>query len=264
MLVDVQESFFLFLLGRAAGLARLATGGEDELLAGDAAVEVEDVLAGGLKVRGGVVGRGDEDLVLGAVLEGDEGVADEDVLVEDGAEETDTREALSLGVVSLDSGGDDGDVLSVGGDVVGVRDDSDVDIVATVDLVLGDDDLDRVDVLGVGDGVVEDADDADDLSGRLDLVGKVRGVTDDEAGLGNLLTRAHSSKHAVLVDDLVDGLVEHVSSSVDGTQTGKGLGELTESVEWVDVGRLGIAGQRLKVETDAKEGLESRTLEVTV
>lgn len=41
-----------------------------ELLAGDAAVNVPDVVGGGLKVAGGVVALGDEEVVLGAVGDG--------------------------------------------------------------------------------------------------------------------------------------------------------------------------------------------------
>ena len=41
-----------------------------ELLAGGAAVDVLDVVGGSLEVAGGIVALGDEDVVLGAVLEG--------------------------------------------------------------------------------------------------------------------------------------------------------------------------------------------------
>ena len=41
-----------------------------ELLAGAAAVDVLDVVGGSLEVGGGVVALGDEDVVLGAVVEG--------------------------------------------------------------------------------------------------------------------------------------------------------------------------------------------------
>jgi len=43
---------------------------DHELLAGQAAVDVADVVGGGLEVAAGVVALGDEDVVLGAVGEG--------------------------------------------------------------------------------------------------------------------------------------------------------------------------------------------------
>jgi hypothetical protein len=43
---------------------------DDERLAGDALVDVPDVVGGALEVAGGVVALGDEDVVGGAVVEG--------------------------------------------------------------------------------------------------------------------------------------------------------------------------------------------------
>jgi hypothetical protein len=51
----------------------------------DALVERQHVLGGGLEVRRGIVGLGDEGLVLAAVLEWEESVADVDELSVDGA-----------------------------------------------------------------------------------------------------------------------------------------------------------------------------------
>lgn len=47
-----------------------------------------------------------------------------------------------------------------------------------VDLVLGDDQLAGVDVVGVGDGVTQDADHSNHLTHFGDPVGDVAGVTD--------------------------------------------------------------------------------------
>jgi hypothetical protein len=41
-----------------------------ELLASGAAVDVLDIISGGLKVASGIVALGDEDVVLGSILEG--------------------------------------------------------------------------------------------------------------------------------------------------------------------------------------------------
>ncbi len=64
----------------------LARGVEVELGAGGALVDVEDVDARRLEVRGGVVGRGDKDARLGAVVGGDEKVLHSNKLLEDRAD----------------------------------------------------------------------------------------------------------------------------------------------------------------------------------
>ena len=57
---------------------------ENEVLASDALVDVEDVETGGFEVGGGIVGGGDEDLVLGAVGNGLVGVHHTHELLGDG------------------------------------------------------------------------------------------------------------------------------------------------------------------------------------
>lgn len=47
-----------------------------------------------------------------------------------------------------------------------------------VDLILGDDDLARVDVAGVGDGMTQDANDSDHLTHFLDMIHDIARVAD--------------------------------------------------------------------------------------
>ena len=93
-------------------------------------------------------------------------------------------------------------------------------------LVLRDNDLGTVRVLGARDLVLEDTDGADDLAGlndaNLALVllasTKVAGVADDLLGLDGFVAAADSDELALAVgDDLVDGLVQHICTTVDGT-----------------------------------------------
>lgn len=77
----------------------------------------------------------------------------------------------------------------------------------------------------------ENANGADDLAlfddAHLAAVGglartEVARVADELCGLDDLVPALHADKLAISIrDDLVDGLVQHVRSTVDGTQTGE-------------------------------------------
>lgn len=55
-----------------------------------------------------------------------------------------------------------------------------------VDLILGDDDLARVDVANAADGVIQDADDSDHLTHFGDAIHSVAGVADQLLAPGDL------------------------------------------------------------------------------
>lgn len=59
--------------------------------------------------------------------------------------------------------------------------------VLPVDLILGDDDLAGVDIVGVADGVVQDADDPDHLAHFAGAVYDVAGVADQLLAPGDLV-----------------------------------------------------------------------------
>ena len=61
------------------------------------------------------------------------------------------------------------------------------------------------------------------MSHFLDLVRAVCGITVDLLALGRLFAGLDADDLAVLVDDLVDGFVEHVGAAVDGAQPGESL-----------------------------------------
>lgn len=55
-----------------------------------------------------------------------------------------------------------------------------------VDLILGDDDLARIDVAGVGDRVTQDADDSDHLTNFVGAFHDIAGVADQLLAPGDL------------------------------------------------------------------------------
>jgi hypothetical protein len=209
-------------------------------------------------------------------------------LVEHTAEQLQTGEDLPLGHGRLDDRRHHGDPDVLGCDVVRRRHGGDVDVyegrqhgrlieksammtragtgltVLPADLVLGDDDLRRIRVVGTRYGVLEDTDRPDHLAGfyhphlsssLLELLArsKVAGITNDLLRAHRLSRRGDAGELAGLgVDvDRLDLLVEHVGASVDGREAGERLGQLAETVERVDVGRLAVPRHGLGVEDDS-------------
>ena len=112
------------------------------------------------------------------------------------------------------------------------------------DLILRDDDLSTVGIIGTRDRVLEDTDSADDLALLDDTLlalcrlagAEVARVADNLLGLDSLITAADTDEIAVLVgDDLINSLVEHVGATIDGAETGERLGKLAKTIERVDV-----------------------------
>lgn len=124
--------------------------------------------------------------------------------------------------------------------------------VPSANLVLRDDDLSAVGILGTRNRVLEDTNSTNNpaLFEDTDLATvssglartEVAGVTNDLLGLDSLRAGPHSHELAVSIgDDLVYGLVEHVGSAVNSRQTGERLGKFSETVERVDIWRLAPA-----------------------
>jgi len=130
--------------------------------------------------------------------------------------------------------------MSAGGSGIGK---SSRTVLAT-DLPLRDDDLGR-ELVAWRDGVAEDANSTDDTQRLLHLVGEVAGVSDDHLA-GRVLVSAADGGSLPLrvVDDLVDGRVEHVSATIHRTEAREGLGQLAEAVAGIDVRRLAVANAR--------------------
>jgi hypothetical protein len=133
--------------------------------------------------------------------------------------------------------------------------------IPSVDLVLRNDDLHAVSVVGTRNGMLEETyssddsallDDADLATLRGRRSAKVARIANDLLSLDGLSATSHPYKLAIRIcDDLIDGFVEHVRAAVDGAQASKGLRKLAEAVERIDVRRLAVASHRGSVEDDA-------------
>lgn len=99
--------------------------------------------------------------------------------------------------------------------------------IAAVDLVLWDDDLAGVAIVRTRDGVLQDADRANNLAlfdnpdlTTLSLLAsaKIARVADHLFSLDGFPTTLYTNEFAISIsDNLIDGLVKHVCSAVDGT-----------------------------------------------
>lgn len=232
------------------GAVRVVTLLEYELLAvGQTPPDVVDILDDGLKMRSGIIRACDEDVVFHTAVDWLFDGADGDKFVENGTEQVETWSQLEFRLVRLDNGGDLCDVKVASCNVLRARDLGDVNVVLSAHLVLRNDELHRVRVVRVGDGVLEDADGTHHLACLAylvlasDTVAEVARIADHNIGFDGLITAADADKLAgLLVDyDLIDGLVEHIGAAVDGRETRKRLGKLTKTVERVDVGRFSVA-----------------------
>lgn len=112
--------------------------------------------------------------------------------------------------------------------------------------------------------MLKNADGAEDVPDDLGLAREVRGVTQDHLSL-RLKLHLFDTSHGGLdtnglvafILDLVDVGVEHVSATVDGGQAGKALGEFTQAVQRVNVGRLAVASNGVSVEADSLDSFRS-------
>lgn len=138
-------------------------------------------------------------------------------------------------------------------------------------LGLGKNQLQRVAAISLVDRVLQDADRLEQVAGNLDLAGEVRRVGNDLLSLGLEL---HGGRLVIailhggldtgdltaVVEHLVDIGVQHVGAAVDSGQTSKTLGELTQTVERVDVWRLAISSHGVDVQADAVDSLDHARL----
>jgi len=139
--------------------------------------------------------------------------------------------------------------------------------VPAANLGLRDDQLARVGIVGADQRVLENADGTQNVASNLDLVGEVARVTKNHLGAGLELHLRLDTSHgsldtnslASLVDELIDVGVEHIGTAVDGTEAGETLGELSQSVERVDIRRLSVARNTVAIQADALDGLGRST-----
>ena len=138
--------------------------------------------------------------------------------------------------------------------------------VLSSDLRLGDNELQRVAAVGLVNGMLQDTNRLEQVARHRGLAREVRRVCENLLRLGgeghglcSVIPVLHGGLDArdlaiPVVLHLVDVGVKHVSTAVDGGQTSKTLGKLTQTVERVDVWRFTVPGHRVHVQADAVDG----------
>ena len=250
------QLFFLLVL--------LLLRGQVQIFPFNPLVQVQNIQRRSLEMRSSIIRLRDEHLVALSVSQRLKSILNDEELLLNRTQGFESGLQLGLGVLGLDGGGADSNVVVLSGDVVRGGDNRNVNVRLPSNLLLGENDLAGVDVFGVGDGVLHDTDTTDDLASLLDLVGEIRGITSDELGLGDLTLGLNTSELTILIDDLLDGLVQHVGSTIDGGKTSEGLGELGQTVERVDVRGFSVAHERLSVQLDTTDGGEGQLVEVGI
>ena len=239
--------------------------GEVKFFSGSPLENVQNICASRFKMRGGVVGFGNEDVILVTRVDGLVDVADFDELLFDWAQQVEPGLNLSLGIGRFHVRRDYGDKPILGRHLMGVTHHSDVDVAVSAHLFLRKDDLGGQGVLRVGDRVIHQADATDHLSGLLHQAGDVRRIAKHLFTFGSLAAALDADDFAVVsVNEFVHGLIQHVGSSIDSGQASKALGKLSQSVEGIKVRALAVTGERVGVELDTLDSLETRLGQVRV
>mmetsp|Transcript_45852 Transcript_45852/g.121184 ORF Transcript_45852/g.121184 Transcript_45852/m.121184 type:complete len:278 (-) Transcript_45852:212-1045(-) len=191
----------------------------------------------------------DKALVVAAVRDGLVGAGDGHETLQDRSEDLQTRGNVFVRIAFFNQRGDDRDINTWRRDGQAVTHGTDKDIVLATDLGSRNDDLRRFGIVRVGDGMIEQTNATDDDPRRLYLFRrKVGGIANDHIGLGHLITCLDTvSLSAFVEQDLVNVLIQHEGSAVNGADSRKTFGQSAEAVDGIDVGRGTVARKRVHV-----------------
>ena len=120
------------------------------------------------------------------------------------------------------------------------------------------------------DRVVHDTDTSDCLADRLAHFGvfsleDVAWVANDSLALGDFFTALYSADLSFVIEEyLIDILVEHESTSVDGAHSGETFWDTTKTVDGVYEWGVSVSTMRVHVELDFVNSFNGRFLDERV
>ena len=119
-------------------------------------------------------------------------------------------------------------------------------------LLRGQNDLYTWRVLSVRNGVVEQANGSDNFASRLQLVTvlwQVARVTNHQGSCGGVVSAFDACNFAlVIVGDLINFCIEHISTTVNGAEPGERLREATKPINGVQEWTITVSANGLHVE----------------
>ncbi len=118
--------------------------------------------------------------------------------------------------------------------------------------------------------MIQDTDTSDGFADLLDLLflassEHVAGVTDDHLALGSFVTALDTRNLSrFVIDDFINILVEHESTTIDGAHSGETFGDTTETIDGIDEGRVSVSTVGIHVELDLIDGFNSGSLDEAI
>ena len=88
------------------------------------------------------------------------------------------------------------------------------------------------------------------LSFLFNQIRNIGWVTDNHFTPSRFFSGFDTHNLAILIHQLISGFVQHIGSTVDRTQPGKALRQLTKTIEWVEIRRFAVTSEWITVQLD--------------
>mmetsp|Transcript_30538 Transcript_30538/g.57215 ORF Transcript_30538/g.57215 Transcript_30538/m.57215 type:complete len:316 (-) Transcript_30538:54-1001(-) len=145
------------------------------------------------------------------------------------------------------------------------------DIVMTLNLWTGNDDLYRFRIVRIWDGVVQKTNATNNLSRGADLVLRKVGRVSNNHGcfghhFGALVFKGcgldPTRFSTLVVDNFIDVLVQHEGTTMNGTNSGESFGQTSQSVDRIDVGGSSVSTEGITIGLELRDGWQGRQVHV--
>jgi len=118
--------------------------------------------------------------------------------------------------------------------------------------------------------MIQDTDTSDGFTNFSDFLflaslEHVAGVADDHLALGSFVTALDASDlSGFVIDDFIDILVEHESTTIDGAHSGETFGDTTETIDGIDERRVSVSTVGIHVELDLINSFNGRSVDEVI
>lgn len=118
--------------------------------------------------------------------------------------------------------------------------------------------------------MIQDADTSDGFTNFFDFVclaslKHVAGVADDHLALGSFITTLDTSDLSIIaIDNFIDVLIEHESTTIDGAHSGETFRNTTETIDGIDERRVSVSTVGVHVELDLIDSFNGRSVDEVI